>query len=97
MRCEARMLIGRHDRMLWPHPGRVTTGGTGNLIHVLALDSSAALTQQVEIDLFQGPFAPQSAGYPHVQQGLWPVRVAHWVRSGVRIVGSGAAGRSSAV
>jgi len=31
-------------------------GGVGNLLRVPALDASAALTQEVEIDLFQGPF-----------------------------------------
>ena len=50
------MLIARHDRTVFGQRGRVTTGGTGNLLHVPALDASAALTQQVEIDLFQGPF-----------------------------------------
>ncbi len=31
-------------------------GGAGNLLPVPALDASAALMQEVEIDLFQGPF-----------------------------------------
>lgn len=51
-----RIGIGRHDRTVSGHGAGATAGGTGNLRHVPALDSSAALTQQVEIDLFQGPF-----------------------------------------
>ena len=51
-----RIGIGRHDRTVSGHGAGATAGGTGNLHLVPALDSSAALTQQVEIDLFQGPF-----------------------------------------
>ena len=51
-----RIGIGRHDRTVSGHGAGATAGGTGNLRRVPALDSSAALTQQVEIDLFQGPF-----------------------------------------
>lgn len=35
---------------------RAPAGADGNLAPVPALDASAALTQEVEIDLFQGPF-----------------------------------------
>ena len=50
------MDTGRHDRTTWAQCGPAPTGGTGRVPCVPALDASAALTQQVEIDLFQGPF-----------------------------------------
>ena len=50
------MPIGRHDRMRWADCATVGAGGDGNLAEVPALDASAALMQEVEIDLFQGPF-----------------------------------------
>lgn len=50
------MPIGRHDRMRWAARARVGAGDDGNLAKVPVSDASAALTQEVEIDLFQGPF-----------------------------------------
>ena len=45
------MDTGRHDRTTWAQCGPGPTGGTGRVPVVPALDASAALTQQVEIDL----------------------------------------------
>lgn len=50
------MPIGRHDRMHTANRARAPAGADGNLAPVPAFDASAALTQEVEIDLFQGPF-----------------------------------------
>lgn len=50
------MPIARHHRTHSPDAAAGTAGGAGNLLRVPALDASAALTQEVEIDLFQGPF-----------------------------------------
>lgn len=56
MRDEVRMTTPSHDRTRRATGARGTAGRTGNLHEVPALDATAALTQQVEIDLFQGPF-----------------------------------------
>lgn len=50
------MLIGRHDRTDAGRAGQPGAGGDGNVAGVAPPDSSAALTQEVAIDLFQGPF-----------------------------------------
>jgi segregation and condensation protein A len=50
------MPIGRHDRTPSARRASVRAAGRGNLDGVPVLDASAALTQEVEIDLFQGPF-----------------------------------------
>jgi len=42
--------------MRWADCATVGAGGGGNLAEVPVLDASAALMQEVEIDLFQGPF-----------------------------------------
>jgi segregation and condensation protein A len=50
------MPIARHHRMQAGNARAGAAGGAGNLLPVPALDASAALMQEVEIDLFQGPF-----------------------------------------
>ena len=56
MRGDVRIAIARHHRTQSPRGAAGAAGGAGNLLRVPALDASAALTQEVEIDLFQGPF-----------------------------------------